>query len=303
MAFAARTCPCTITELQVLLRSPTRTAGLARRKESINLHDGSPVPLSLILQLSGQFVPTAVRNRSCKAMVLHHVLHGKSFHADDLVFVNQFSGRLMQVIRPDILDLLVDSRQLVTKFHNPLGLLICCLVPPVAQLPLDFLDLPLQRPIRLDVGILVTITIDYQRLDAEINADHLVGVRQCFDFLLDQQRAVVLSCLVLGDGAVRDFLFNFSVDYTLDAFFELRDGQLAVHQLDVLRHTEALLVVFVLELRELGSALKEVVVCCLQVFDGLLQGLAIHFGQPFQCLLEFGQVFAVLEVAVAFPVV
>jgi hypothetical protein len=61
--------------------------------------------------------------------------------------------------------------------------------------------------------------------------------------------------------------------------------------------------VFVLELREFSSAIKEVVVCCLQVFDGLLQGLAIDFGEPFQCLLEFGQVFAVLEVAVAFPVV
>ena len=45
---------------------------------------------------------------------------------------------------------------------------------------------------------------------------------------------------------------------------------------------------FVLEFRELGSALKEVVVRCLQVFDGLLQGLAIDFGEPVQCLLEFG---------------
>ena len=60
---------------------------------------------------------------------------------------------------------------------------------------------------------------------------------------------------------------------------------------------------FVLILRELGSALKEVVVSCLQVLDGLLQGLAIDFGEPFECLLEFGQVFAVFEVAVALSVV
>ena len=303
MAFAARTSPFTITEPQVLLHASARTTGLATRIEPVNLDDGSTVPLGFVLQLTDQFVPATVGYRSCETMVLHHVLRGERFHADDLVLVNQLSGRLVQMVHPHVLNLLVDSRQLATKFHYPLGLLICCLVPPVAQFPLDFLDLPLHRAVRLHVGILDTIAVNYQRLDTEINSYHLVGLRQCLDLLLHHQRAVVLSRLVLGDRAVRYVLFDFPVNYALDAFLELRDGQFAVHQLDVLWYTEGLLVVLGLELRELRPALKEVVVRRLQVLDSLLQGLAVYFGQPRQGLLEFGQVFAVFEVSVALAVV
>lgn len=236
-------------------------------------------------------------------MVLHHILHDERFHADDLVLINQLAGRLVQMVHPHVLDPLVDSRQLATKFYYPLGLLICGLVPPMAQFPLDSFDLPPHAPVRLHVGVLLAITVHHQRLDAEINPNHFVSCWQWLDFFLDHERAVVLPCLVLGDSAVRDYLFDFSVDYAFDAFLELRDGQFAVHQLNVLWYTERLLIVFVLELRKLRPPLKEVVVRRLQVFDGLLQGLAVHFGQPRQGLLEFGQVFAVLEVAVAFAVI
>jgi len=232
-------------------------------------------------------------------MVLHHVLDSECFQINDLVFVNQFLGRLVQMVLPNVLDPLVYSCQLHTKFLDPFRLLISRLLLTFAELPLHTLQLSLQRPVRLDVGILLIITVYDQRLDAEIDTDFLIYWLVMFDLFLDQECTVILSTLVFGDRAIRDFLLDFTMDDALDAFQELRDDELAVYQSDVLWYTEALLTVLVLEGRELCSLFKEVTVGGIEVLDGVLQALAVYFFEPSDGLLQLGQFFAVTDEVIA----
>lgn len=299
MLCATNTRPLTVAQFQVLLDMETMVARFAARKVPVYLDHGTSIPCRLVFQLPSQFVPTAVCYRPCETVVLHHILDSKSFQIDDLVFVNQFLGRLMQMVLPNVLDLLVYSRQLDTKFLDTHRLLVGTLVPPLAQLPLNSLEFLPQSPVRLDVLVLLTVTIHHQGLDAEINPDFLLDWLVLFDLFLDHQRAVVLSCLVFGNGAERDFFLDRLVYHALDAFQELRHDQFAIYQLDVLRYTEALLIMLALELRELGTLLKEITVCRIEVLDGLLQGLAAYLGQPSDRLLQRRQFFAVTDEVVA----
>lgn len=302
MSATTRTSPFSVRQPQVLLDVSTLATGLATRKEPVYLDDGSPIPCCLVQQLPHQFIPPAISNRSCEFVVLHHILDSKRLHADDLVFINQLAGRLMQIVLPYVFDPLVYSRQLATKFLDTSGLLVGSLVPPVTEFSLYSFYLSPERAVRLDVSVLVAVAVHHQRLDTKVYAYLALDLLEWLDFLLYHQGAVVLTTLVPADRAVRDFFWYVTMYLALDAFLELRDGQLAVHQLDVLWHTEGLLIVLGLERRELCPALKEVVVRRLQVLDGVLEALAVHFTEPCQHLLQLGQVVAVLEEAVALAV-
>lgn len=218
MLRTSKTRPVTITELQVLLDVPATATSLAGREETINLNDLPPIPRCLVSQLPNYLKPRAICDCSRKTMVLHHVLHRQRLHMNDLVFVNQFLGGLVDMIAPHILDLLVDFDEFQTKFLDTLGLLICGLVSPLAEFPLDLLDLFLHAPIRLDVSVFLTIAVHDQSLDAEINTNLVLALRKLLDVLLNQQRAEVLTALILGDGAERDFFLHFTVQNNRDAF-------------------------------------------------------------------------------------
>lgn len=226
-------------------------------------------------------------------MVLHHVFDRQRLHADNLVFVNQLASRLVQVVRPDILDTLMEFCQSQPYSLDVLRLLIRRLVSSVAQLTLNTLDLFPDRPVRFDVGVLDTIAVHNQCLDTKINANYLLVLRKRFDVLLDQQHTMILPTLVFCDRAVRDFFWYISVEYHLNAFQELWDNQFAVFDACVLWYTEGLLAVLVLERRELGTLLKKVAVGSIEVLDSVLQGLAVHFGQPSECFLEFSEFLAI----------
>src|SRR5579859_5881834 len=248
MLDTTRTSPFSVFKSQVLLDVSTLTTSLATWKEPVYLDNSSSIPICLILQLPYKFVPTTISNRSCKTMVLHHVLDSKSFYVNDLVLVNQLACGLMQVITPYVSDLLVYSCQLMTKFHYLVGLFVRCLVLPPVKFPLHSLYLPLERAIRLNIGILLPITINNQRFDAKVYTNFLFYFFEWLDFLFNHQRAVILSCLVLSNSTIRYFLWHFTMNDTLDSFLELRYRQLAINQFDVLWYTESLLVMFDLEL-------------------------------------------------------
>ena len=205
----------------------------------------------------------------------------------------------MQMVLPNVLDPLVYSRQLHTKFLDPFRLIISRLLPTLAELPLHPLQLVLQRPVRLDVGVFLAVTVHDQGLDAEINTDFVLALWHLFNVFLDQQRAVVLTALVLGDGAERDFFLHFTVQDNRDAFQELRHDQFVAFDPDVLRDAERLLAVLVLELRECRTFLVEVAVGGIEVLNDLLERLRTDFGEPRRCLLQLGQFFAVTDEVVA----
>lgn len=293
-----RTRPFTITEFQVLLDITTTTTSLAGRKETINLNDLPPIPRRLVCQLSQYLKPRAICDCSCKTVVFHHVLHRQRLHMNDLVFVNQFLSGLVDVIASHIFDLLVDFGEFQTKFLDTLGLLVCCLVSPFAEFPLNLFDFMLQSTIRLDIDVFFAIAVYDQGLDTKINTDFLLTLRQLLNLLINQQRTKVLTTFVLGDCAERDFFFDFSVEDNRDTFQELRYDQFVAFDPYVLWDAEGLFAVFVLELRERCSFLIEVSVGGIEVLDGLLERLRANFREPRCCFLEFGEFFAIFDVVV-----
>jgi len=217
---------------------------------------------------------------------------------NDLVFVNQFLSGLVDVIASHIFDLLVDFGEFQTKFLDTLGLLICCVVSPLTEFPLNFLDLPLHRAVRFNVGVFFAVAVYDQGFDTKINTDFLFAFRQLLDLLINQQRTKVLTALVLGDRTERYFFFDFPMENNRDAFQELRDDQFVALDPYVLWDAEGLFAVFVLELRERCSFIIEVSVSSIEIFDGLLERLRADFREPRCCLLEFGEFLAIFDVIV-----
>jgi len=74
-----------------------------------------------------------------------------------------------------------------------------------------------------------------------------------------------------------------------DNFKSLAFGKVKPVLMDrpVLRNAERLLSVFFLKLRELGSLVKEVIICNVQSPQGSLQGLGVDISEPFKLLTLF----------------
>ena len=100
---------------------------------------------------------------------------------------------------------------------------------------------------------------------------------------------MILTRWIFANRAGLDFAFYLSVKLTLDTFLELREGQLAIDDFDILRCGERLFSSLAVELRELGSASEEIVVGGFKATQGKLKRLRIGFFQPHKLLLQFGE--------------
>ena len=91
------------------------------------------------------------------------------------------------------------------------------------MLPLEFDLLLLEFPIRLDVLVGFAIAANCQRLDAEVNTNHLIRNRQRRYFTLDRDADEILPALVLADRCEFNITFQVSMEDHRDAFEELGD--------------------------------------------------------------------------------
>src|SRR5262245_53063846 len=71
---------------------------------SINLDHRSAVPRRLVLELSDQFSPTYISNRTGEGWVLHHVLDREALDYDRLVLTNQVRRKLVLMMSSSIGD-------------------------------------------------------------------------------------------------------------------------------------------------------------------------------------------------------
>lgn len=71
-----------------------------------------PAHLPLLLELANKFAPACVSYCFRQLRVADHVFHLEGFDANNLVFVNQFAGQLVQIVHPAIGDFRVESGDL-----------------------------------------------------------------------------------------------------------------------------------------------------------------------------------------------
>ena len=74
--------------------------------------NATSTPFSFVLELAYKFAPACVSYCFRQLRVADHVFHLEGFDANNLVFVNQFAGQLVQIVHPAIGDFRVESGDL-----------------------------------------------------------------------------------------------------------------------------------------------------------------------------------------------
>jgi hypothetical protein len=78
--------------------------GLARRGPTVNLDQGSSVPLGFVFQLPDELTPTDITDSFRKAVVSDHVLDCQTLNANHLVFVDDACRELVLVVSSAVID-------------------------------------------------------------------------------------------------------------------------------------------------------------------------------------------------------
>lgn len=74
----------------------TRVAGLAARKESVDLHEVAPVPFALVSEHGQQLTPAGIADDASKRAIVNHSRNVQIFDCYHLVFANESSAELVQ---------------------------------------------------------------------------------------------------------------------------------------------------------------------------------------------------------------
>jgi|GEM_PF-2267885 len=106
---AGRARPVTCPEVQERKQVPTCRAGLGRGVPAVDDDQAAAVPLALVLQLSAELAPPAVRDRAGQGPVTDHVPDRKVLDHDHVVLAYQAGASAVQEISPSIADLAVTA--------------------------------------------------------------------------------------------------------------------------------------------------------------------------------------------------
>ena len=80
----------------------TMVAPLRGGVELVDLDEGTPIPLGLVVQLAYKFTPTQIIDGLGEAMVLNHVLDLQALDTYDLVLAYELRRELVLVISASI---------------------------------------------------------------------------------------------------------------------------------------------------------------------------------------------------------
>lgn len=231
MSAAVRTRP--IADMWGFLAVPMSAGGtdLAGRIESVRLDEHPSFPFGFVCQLPAEFEPTDIPNRFRKFVVLHQVAATQRFDHDDLVFVRDFVGELVQKMLALVRNLFVFLGQ-----HQ------ACLIPVLAaflfaaQGPLSFLDFLFGLVqifwVRMLHGFPGIVCGDGEVGNAEIDADFVFSRQPLRRFLFDQNGNEIITGLVHGKGAGLDQAREVPVLLNFDET-NLRQFDFAVFDADV----------------------------------------------------------------------
>ncbi len=88
---------------------PTIETALRGRIPLVNLDERSPVPFSLVFELSHKLTPSHIANSLRKLVVLYHVLDLQTLDAYDLVLTYDLCRELVLIVTPSISNPGVDT--------------------------------------------------------------------------------------------------------------------------------------------------------------------------------------------------
>src|SRR6266568_3022986 len=236
----------------------------------VNLDQVSSIPCCFVFQLGHKLRPTHITDGLGKTVVLDHVLDLQALDADRLVFTNQTGRELMQEVTASISNTGMDTSNLLTGFGSILAPLLFAGMSSLrfCQLLLIFLE-------ELGVPHHLTSREDDERFQAQVSPYTLLTWFKRFDLFFYQQRHKVAVCTVFGDGdtAWCCAIGQRTTPTHVKRFSHLCQGELGAIPLERIgRIGSRLPMTFLLERGVLGTPLKEIEKCPIQMAQGLLQG-------------------------------
>src|SRR5262245_14634910 len=96
-------------------------AGFRRWEKAVNLDQGPPVPLALVVQLTDERAPSHIRDRFCKLVVFDHVLDRQTLDAYHLVFANDACRKFVLVVTTLVIDTGMHAGYFEPRFGSILG--------------------------------------------------------------------------------------------------------------------------------------------------------------------------------------
>lgn len=262
-------------------------AGFRRGEEAVNLDQGSLVPLAFVFQLSDELTPSYIADGFCKAVVLDQVLDGQTLDADHLVFANDACGKFVLVVTTLVIDTDMHAGYFETRFGAVFRSLLLFGMPPL-RFRKGFLTL------RVELGITDRFPCreNHHGCEAEIETNRLVDLWQGFNRVLYQHGHKVAIGAVLGDRDRTRFRILGKIPVPVDIqrlshFCQSEELPIPLERIRSIGSRLAILLLF--EGGVLGSSLKEVLECCVQVTKGLLDRHTGDMREPGVLFLEIRQ--------------
>jgi hypothetical protein len=264
----------------------TMATALRTGEPLINFDQGAAIPLSLIFQLSHQFAPPSIADGQSQLTVFDHIFHGQRFHGDCLIFTNQPSRQLVQMVFATVGHLLVDFCHLASglvSISRTLGLSSQRFLGTTQ--PLSVLGK------WLGVGNLLPATQGDQATNPSIQPHRLLSRRQGqIPGVIKPQTDVPLprGSQANGDGRGSNAVRQRPRPTNRQGFRRLSQEYLAIlPPKSRLGELSATAIPLLLEIRIFRSTRREVSEGRLQMPQSLLQRNAAHLIQKLEVILLF----------------
>ena len=193
----------------------------------VDLDKGTPILGCFVLQLPDDFTPARITDSLCEFRVFDHVLDLQTFHADKLVFLNQFCGQFVLEVLATVSNFGVNSGNLQFCLSEISG---AFLLPAKTTLVLCQLRFVLVGV--FGISRLCAIGSNNAVFDPKNDTDGATGDRQGIKFCLTKHRDKVPTCTVFGDSHSGWFVGNILAPTDIQWFFVLGEREFSIVPLE-----------------------------------------------------------------------
>ena len=264
---------------------PTTRTALAGRKPTVNLDQRATVPERFVLKLSDQLRPSSIADGLGERVVPDHVSHSQIFDGDQLVFLNESSRELVQMVGATISNPGVNSSNLQRNLS---------LIPRAFLLAIHpVLRLAKSGHIFAEVFWVHDLLARRQRdqaRDAHVETDLPRCYRDFWNWRIEQQTGKPPPSSIKVDRDCRggNPFGQFSRPDDIQGFLEFCKKQFSIAVLEGARgEFRTTAVPFAFEFWITRPLRPEIPECLLQVSQGLLHGNARDFVQELEVILFF----------------
>jgi len=279
------TLPLSISQGQVVVDETTFMTTLGRREESVKSVDVTAIPRAFVFKHVGECIPSSVRDRLSKFVILDHVSNREVFNMYRLVIADKSSACLMKEITALIRNFLMLYCQSMRCFTSGIRVF---LLPRYRALKSFKAFLRFTEVFRTFNH--VAVRNGEECLDAEVNADFVASVLRLRHFNFAKDGGMVSTRSTAGDGNRLHRPLDGSVDSYL---YPLRSRyvEFTVQKGPSLGNRKGLCLSTLLKPGKFSSIVVEVAVGKIKMSETLLQGLGVYFSEPaiLLLLLELGE--------------